>query len=212
MLLMVGALVIASAAAPAPEPPIVRVRIETTVGPLILALDARHAPRTTANFLAYVDDGRLDGTTFYRASRRKSAPQTGFVQGGIGTDAHRTLGFFPLEPTSKTGLHHIDGAVSMARYERTDSATGNFSILVGPNLSMDARPGYAGYAVFGRVIAGMDVARRMLAQPTQAGGEGAFKGQMMIRPVSIVRAVRLDGMARPTGKMKVWLLLRGVAR
>ncbi len=202
----------AISAPPVPEPPIVRVRLVTGMGPIVIALDARHAPGTVANFLRYVDDGRLDNTSFYRATRRKTAPTTGFVQGGIGTDAHRMLGLVPLEPTSRTGLHHLDGTLSMARYERTDSATGNFSIMLGPNPSLDARPGFPGYAAFGRVIAGMDVVKRMLAAPTSPGGDGAFKGQLMAKPIPILRAERLDGVAKPTGGMKVWLMLRGVKR
>ncbi len=204
----------AAAAPPAAthEPPIVRVRFVTAAGPIIVALDARHAPGTVANFLAYVDDGRFEGTSFYRATRRKTAPNTGFVQGGIGTDSHRMLGVVPLEPTSKTGLKHLDGTLSMARYERSDSGSGNFSIMVGANPSLDARPGFVGYAAFGRVIAGMDVVRAMLARPTLPGGDGAFKGQMMAKPVTIVRAERLDGVAKPTGGMKVWQMLRGVKR
>ena len=209
-LLVLGIASAAISAPPAPEPPIVRVRLVTGMGPVIIALDARHAPGTVANFLRYVDDGRLDNTSFYRATRRKTAPTTGFVQGGIGTDAHRMLGLVPLEPTSKTGLRHLDGTLSMARYDRTDSATGNFSIMLGPNPSLDARPGFLGYAAFGQVIAGMDVVKRMLASPTSPGGDGAFKGQLMLRPVPILRAERMDGVAKPTGGMKVWLLLRGV--
>lgn len=214
--LLAGALGMATAAAgglpPAREPAVVRVRLVTGAGAIVLALDARHAPRTTANFLAYVDDGRFEDTRFYRAARRPGAAARGFVQGGIGTDARRMLGLVPLEPTSTTGLRHVDGAISMARYDRGDSATGNFSIMVGPSPSMDARPGHAGYAVFGRVIAGMDVVRRMLAAPTLPGGDGAFKGQMMAAPIRIVRAERLDGVTKPTGRMKVWLMLKGVKR
>lgn len=198
--------------APAGEPAIVRVRLVTAAGPVVLALDAAHAPATVANFLAYVDDGRLDGTSFYRATRRKTAPNTGFVQGGIGTDSHRMLGLVPFEPTDKTGIKHLDGTLSMARYDRTDSATGNFSIMVGANPSLDARPGFVGYAAFGHVIAGMDVVKRMLALPTLPGGDGAFKGQMLAQRVAILRAERLDGVAKPTGGMKVWLMLRGVNR
>lgn len=202
---------------PAPEPPIVRVRLVTAAGPVVVALDYAHAPGTVANFLAYVDDGRLDGTSFYRATRRKTAPgpgsaMGGFVQGGIGTDSHRVLGLVPLEPTSRTGLRHLDGVLSMARYTRPDSATGNFSIMIGANPSLDARPGFPGYAAFGRVVSGMDVVRRMLALPTLPGGDGAFKGQMMTRPVPIIRAERLDGTPKPTGGLKVWQLLKGVRR
>lgn len=197
------------AAAPR-EPAVVRVRFVTAAGPIVVALDARHAPGTVANFLAYVDDGRFEGTSFYRATRRKTAPNTGFVQGGIGTDSHRMLDRLPLEPTNVTGIKHLDATVSMARYDRTDSGTGNFSIMLGPNPSLDARPGWPGYAAFAHVIAGMDVVKRMLAVPTRPGGDGAFKGQMMARPIPILRAIRLDGVAKPSGRLKVWLMLRRV--
>lgn len=188
-----------------PEPSTIRVRLDTPAGPITLALDARRAPRTTANFLLYVDDGRLDGTSFFRAARRPTRPG-GFVEGGIGTDPRRVMPGVPLEPTSRTGLRHIDGAISMARFEPTDSATGNFSIMVGANPSLDAKPGRPGYAVFGRVVGGMDAVKRILAQPTAPGGSGAAKGQMLARRVAIVRAVRLDGTARPSGRPKPWTL------
>ena len=72
-------------AAPAnrPTPGYIRVAIETSVGTIIVALDTKRAPRTSANFLTYVDDGRFDGVTFYRAARRKSDPKQGLIQGGI---------------------------------------------------------------------------------------------------------------------------------
>ena len=76
-------------------PGFVRVRLVTREGPIVLALDTRRAPRTTANFLAYVDDRRFDGVTFYRAARRKSAPTMGFIQGGISSDVGRLLPPFP---------------------------------------------------------------------------------------------------------------------
>ena len=193
------------AAAPAAPPGTVRVRLDTDAGAITLALDARHAPRTVANFLLYVDDGRFEKTRFFRAAKAKGAGVGGFIEGGVGTDARRTLPPVALEPTSRTGLHHGDGAISMARYDPPDSATGNFSILVGASPSMDARPGRPGYAVFGRVVGGMDVVRRILAQPA-AGGSGPTKGQMLVRPVTIVRAVRLDGVPRPSGRPKPWAL------
>lgn len=191
---------------PAAEPATVRVRLDTDAGPITLALDARRAPRTVANFMLYVDDGRFEGTQFFRAARAKARPG-GFIEGGIGTDARRLLTPVVLEPTSRTGLRHVDGAVSMARYDRPDSATGNFSLFVGPNHALDAKPGRPGYAVFGRIVGGMDVVRRILAQPT-AGGSGAMAGQQLVRPIIIRRAVRLDGVARPTGRMQTWKLFR----
>jgi peptidyl-prolyl cis-trans isomerase A (cyclophilin A) len=194
-----------SAAQDRPIPGMVRVRIETSVGNIVLALDAKRAPKTTANFLAYVDDGRLDGTGFYRASRRTGNPKFGFVQGGIASDARRVLPSPPLEPTNQTGIKHTDGAISMAHGANIDGATGNFSIMIGDNPSLDARGTTRnGYAAFGRVIAGMDVARKILASPT-GGGRGPMRGQMIQpEPVKIVRAVRLDGAPKPTGNVKPW--------
>ena len=188
-----------------PEPAVVRVRLITEAGNVTLALDARRAPRTVANFMLYVDDGRLEGTNFYRAARRKRDPKFGFVQGGIGTDARRILPALPLEPTSRTGLKHLDGTISMAHGLNPDSANGNFSIMVGDNAALDARPGNPGFAAFGKVIGGMDVVRRMLAMPS-GGGRGVMRGQMILKPVRILRAERLNGTPRPSGRPTPWLI------
>lgn len=193
-----------AAASPAP-PGTVRVRLDTSAGPITLAVDAAHAPRTAANFLLYVDDGRFDGTTFYRAAKPKGRGSGGFVEGGIGTDPRRMLPPVPLEPTSRTGLHHLAGAVSMARFDPPDSATGNFSIMVGASPSMDAHGKDSGYAVFARVVAGMDVVKRILAGPA-GGGAGATKGEMLAQPVRILHAVRLDGTPHPSGRPKPWTI------
>ena len=182
-------------------PGIVHVRLDTAAGPIILALDARHAPKTVANFMAYVDDHRFDGVVLYRAARSRLAPQYGFIQGGIRTDARRILPPFPLETTAMTGIRHTDGTISMARRSEPGSAGGNFFITIGSMQSMDARPGFAGYAAFGHVVGGMATVKTILAQPT-GGGMG---GQLLLRPVALVRAVRLDGTAKPTGRVKPWL-------
>ena len=208
---------VATAAAPAgqpatAEPPVVRVRLDTSAGPITLAIDVRHAPKTARNFLVYVDDGRLDGTRFYRAARRKAAPTLGFIQGGIDTDARRRLDPVAFEPTSRTGLRHVDGAISMARYENVNSGTANFSLMVGDSPNMDARPDSPGYAVFGRVTGGMDVVKRILAMPTSPGGDGAFRGQLLLRPVTIVHAQRLDGTPHPSGGPKIWKLFSNLKR
>ncbi|QHL91860.1 peptidylprolyl isomerase [Sphingomonas changnyeongensis] len=190
---------------PAAEPAVVRVRLVTSLGPITVALDTRRAPVTAANFLAYVDDGRLEGTSFYRASRRRSNPRFGFIQGGIDTDHRRALTAIPIEPTTRTGIRHVDGAISMAHGTDPNSARGNFTLGVGPNPALDARPGYPGYAAFGRVVAGMDTVRKILALPT-GGGRDAMRGQMILKPVLILKAERLDGTPRPTGRVKPWLL------
>lgn len=183
----------------------VRVKLHTSEGAIVLALDAKRAPRTVANFMAYVDDGRLDGTQFYRSSRRTGNPKLGFIQGGIGTDARRILPSVPLESTDMTGLRHLNGVVSMAHGLNPDSGNANFSIMVGDNPGLDARPGNRGFAAFGRVISGMEIVQRILAMPT-GGGRDEMRGQMILKPVTLVRAERLDGQAKPTGRVKPWLL------
>ncbi len=200
-----AAMLLVSAGPAANEPPVVRVRLVTSAGSIVVALDAKRAPLTVANFLRYVDDGRLEGTHFYRAARRKGDPKQGFVQGGIGTDARRILPSVPLEPTSRTGIKHLNGVISMARSVDPNSAHGNFSIMVGDNPTLDARPGKLGYAAFGRVVGGMEVVRKMLAMPT-GGGREEMRGQMILERVRIQRAERLDGKAKPTGRPKPWLI------
>ena len=182
----------------------VRVRIETSLGSIVVALNTRRAPATAANFLAYVDDGRFDGTSFYRSARRQADPRFGFVQGGIKTDARRILPPFPLETTDKTGLRHLDGTISMARHDDPKSAGGNYFICVGPIPSLDAGKASRGYAAFGQVVSGMDVVRRILAAPTR-GGTAVTRGQMLSEPVRVIRMVRLDGVAKPTSRPRQWL-------
>ncbi|WNO55095.1 peptidylprolyl isomerase [Stakelama saccharophila] len=196
-------LALGTAAAGAPDT--IRVRIVTTAGPITVALDRKHAPKTVENFMDYVDDGRLDGTQFYRTSRRKGDPKHGFIQGGIGMDARRVLPSVPLEPTSETGIKHSDATISMAHGADPDSATGNFSIMVGDNPSLDAHGDYRGFAAFGHVVAGMNVVKKILAMKS-GGGRGSMKGQMILDPVRIVRVQRLNGTPHPTGRPKPWLI------
>jgi peptidyl-prolyl cis-trans isomerase A (cyclophilin A) len=184
----------------------VRVRLITSVGPILLALDAAHAPLTTANFMAYVDDGRFDGTTFYRSARNKRDAKFGYVQGGIRTDLRRSLPPVAHETTLQTGIRHLDATISMARGGPPGSAMGNFFITVGATPFMDATATNPGYAAFGHVVGGMDVVRQILGQPT-GGGIGPMRGQMILRPIQIIRAQRIDGTARPTGRPQPWLLV-----
>lgn len=174
-----------------PLPDIVRIRLDTEAGPILLALDHKRAPVTTANFVRYVDEKRFDGTFFYRAARTRGADGRGFVQGGIRRSARRALAPIAHEPSSKTGLSHGDGTVSMARAEPV-GAMGDFFIVVGgPMPSMDSKPGAPGFAAFGRVEEGMDVVRTLLAAPVVAdAGRGAMRGQMIEKPVRIVSARR----------------------
>ena len=192
-------------AAPGAGAGVVRVRLVTSAGPITLALDGARAPKTVANFMRYVDDGRFEGTEFYRSARRKGDARFGFVQGGIATDARRILPSVPLERTDRTGIRHLDGAISMAHGLDPNSAAGNFSIMVGDNPGLDASSSSPGFAAFGKVIGGMDVVRRILAAPT-GGGRGVMRGQMLVKPIRIIRVQRLTGTARPTRGPKPWLV------
>jgi peptidyl-prolyl cis-trans isomerase A (cyclophilin A) len=178
-----------------------RVRLDTAAGAITLALDARHAPVTTANFLRYVDDGRFDGIGVYRVARHKRDPHVGFIQAGIRTDARRFLAAIPHESTRRTGIRHLDMTISMARMGDPGSANGNFFITVGAAPWMDWSPANAGYAAFGRVVAGQGVVRRILAMPTTA----AMKGTLLRTVVPVRRAVRIDGKPQPTRFPRPWL-------
>lgn len=184
---------IPSTAAPAPRRPATAlVRLQTSAGPILIEVDLARAPITAANFLAYVDQRRFDATTFYRVARTPSRPGNGLVQGGIRHRVARALAPIAHEPTTRTGLRHIDGTVSMAR-NAPGSAMGDFFITLGPAPFLDAGPGKPGYAAFGRVVDGMPVLRRILAAPTYPGGESrATIGQSIIDPIRIltVRRVR----------------------
>lgn len=179
----------AQEAAPTPLP---RVVMETTAGRIVIEVNYRAAPITGANFLAYVDQHRFDGTSFYRAMKSGSA--NGLVQGGINNAPARLLPPITHEPTTETGLSHVDGAVSMARYD-PGTATGDFFISVGATPSYDAGRPFSidayGFAVFGKVVEGMDVARAMLNAPTSpTEGEGFMRGQMLEPRITIVSAKR----------------------
>jgi peptidyl-prolyl cis-trans isomerase A (cyclophilin A) len=177
----------------APLPDVVRIRLDTEAGPILLELDNKRAPVTAANFVRYVDQRRFDGTFFYRAARTKGAAGRGFVQGGIRHSARKAFPPIAHEPTTKTGIRHVDGTLSMARAAPV-GAMGDFFIIVGGAMpAMDAKGDAPGFAAFGRVAEGMDVVRRILAVPTVANaGRGPMRGQMIEKPVKIVSVRRTE--------------------
>ena len=202
LLLLLSPIPAAAQRADRATPGWVRVRLETAAGNIVLALDARRAPLTTANFLRYVDDGRFDGIAFYRVARQKRDPKQGFIQSGIRTDPRRFLPAVPHESTRKTGIRHLDMTISMARMGDPGSANGNFFITLGAEPWMDWSPKNPGYAAFGRVVGGQATARRILAMPTTQ----AMKGTLLAKPVPVVRAVRIDGTPKPTRYPRPWLI------
>ncbi|MGI4878551.1 MAG: peptidylprolyl isomerase [Janthinobacterium lividum] len=186
-------LVAASPAVAATTPDTTSVRITTSEGAIVVELDRKDAPLTTANFLRYVDQKRFDGTTFYRAT--KVAPGIGLVQGGVRGDPKRVLPPVAHEPTTTTGLAHGEGTISMAR-TTPGSARGDFFITTGPLSSLDARPqdtgDNAGFAAFGHVTEGMEVVHQILDAPVGDTGSGVMRGQMLVKPVKIL-TVRREG-------------------
>jgi len=186
----------APAPAPTPAPATVKVTLTTTQGPIVLELEKDRAPVTTANFLRYVDQKRLDGTAFYRAAKAPNAPEYGLVQFGTRNDPKKTLPPIAHEPTTKTGLTHTSGTISLAR-SAPGTGAGDFFILVGDTPSLDANPGAPGdnqgFAAFGHVVEGMDLIKQILAAPTDPSkGEGVMKGQYLANPVVISSARRCD--------------------
>lgn len=183
------------AVAPPPKPATVKVVLNTSAGPITLELEKQRAPITTANFLKYVDQKRLDGTSFYRALKFPGDAPVGLVQGGVRGAAKRLLPPIAHEATTKTGLTHDNGAISMARLA-PGTATSDFFIILGNLPALDANPDATGdkdgYAVFGHVVEGMDNVVKVLNAPTSAtAGEGAMKGQMIEAPIVITSARRV---------------------
>jgi len=188
---------------PAPVPdtaPRVRVVVTTSLGLITAEVDREHAPITAGNFLRYVDQKRFDGTVFYRAMKLGTdddGNEQGLVQGGTQNDPKRILKPIAHEPTNVTGLKHLTGALSMARFA-PGTATGDFSILVSPLAGLDADPARPkaeepeGYAVFGYVVEGMDVVRKIhMSSTSPTKGEGWMKGQMLDPVVRILTIRRL---------------------
>jgi peptidyl-prolyl cis-trans isomerase A (cyclophilin A) len=169
----------------------VPVAIDTSLGRIVVALDRLHAPITAGNFLHYVDTHRLDGETFYRALR---IGEGGLIQGGVRSDTRKLFPPIAHESTAKTGLHNVAGSIVMARLQ-PGTAQADFFILASDTPAYDARApdGDAdGFAVFGQVVEGMDVVRKILAAPTSpTEGEGVMKGQMLDPRIKIIKAERV---------------------
>jgi peptidyl-prolyl cis-trans isomerase A (cyclophilin A) len=150
-----------------------RVRIETDSGAIVVELYPDRAPVTVANFMRYVGEGRYDGGAFYRAVTMRNQPtnpvRIEVIQGGVDADSSRMLPAIAHETTERTGLRHVDGAISMAR-STPGSARSEFFICIGdqPELDFGGRrnPDGQGFAAFGRVVDGMDVVRRIQRMPS----------------------------------------------
>jgi len=182
-----------AAAAPAKSPK-TRVAIQTGEGVIVVELEDKKAPLTSANFLRYVDSQKYNGGMFYRASRTVGMPTHGSIQAGPSTYARH---YPPVahEPTSKTGLRHKAGTISLTRNE-PGSATSDFFICASELPYLDAHPGEPGdnqgFAAFGHVVSGMEVVHKILGMHTsKTAVVPAMKGQMLDPPVPIVTMKRV---------------------
>jgi peptidyl-prolyl cis-trans isomerase A (cyclophilin A) len=152
-----------------------QVVIKTRLGEITLALYPDKAPITVANFEKYIREKRLTDASFYRTVTLKNQPNNKIkievIQGGLFDDHHpMMLSPIPLETTKKTGLRHLNGSLSMAR-DKPNSATSEFFICIGNQPELDyggkRNPDGQGFAVFGRVIRGMEVVKKIQNQPAE---------------------------------------------
>ena len=159
-----------------------KVKLSTSSGDIVIELDAAKAPKTVDNFLGYVKSGHYDGTVFHRV-----IPSFMVQGGGMTADMKEKQTRAPIALESRNGLSNARGTVAMARTGEPNSATAQFFINVNSNERLDAanaRDGN-GYAVFGKVVAGMDVVDKIRAMPT--GSKGPHD-DVPLAPITINKA------------------------
>jgi cyclophilin family peptidyl-prolyl cis-trans isomerase len=178
-----------SAAAAGPQ-----VEMKTSLGLIVIELDAEKAPATVENFLQYVKDRHYDGTVFHRV-----IPGFMIQGGGFDADFKQKATRKPVKNEAANGLKNDVGTIAMARTGDPHSATAQFFINVADNASLNFRfptPEGYGYTVFGKVTKGMDVVQRIVKVPTGPGP--APHRDVPVKPVVIESARLLD--AKPAAK------------
>ncbi len=169
-----------------------QVWIQTSAGNIRVELYPDKAPVTVHNFLHYVDQGKYNGATFYRVVTPDNQPgkkvKIEVIQGGL--EGIAPVDSFPgiiHETTLQTGIHHLDGTLSMAR-DKPGTASTEFFICIGNQQELDfggkRNPDGQGFAAFGRVLEGMDVVRSIQHMP-------AGSNQMLLQPVTILKIKRI---------------------
>jgi cyclophilin family peptidyl-prolyl cis-trans isomerase len=183
------------AAAPTADAKVAFVKMTTNKGDIIIELDRVKAPISTENFLKYVNKGQYNGTVFHRVIKDF------MIQGG-GFDG--TLTEKPTEAPIKNectnGLSNARGTIAMARTNDPNSATAQFYINTVDNKMLDGRPGRPGYAVFGKVVDGMNTVDAIRAVKTgqkmanSRGGQGPM-GDVPMETVEIIKVVEIPAPA-----------------
>ncbi len=177
-----------SFAAQAAEPE--RVRVTTNLGQFVVELQRDRAPLTVENFLTYVRSGHYTNTLFHRVI-------AGFViqGGGVGTDYKAKPTFKPIPNESGNGLKNLRGTVGLARASGPHTGDSQFYVNVDNNdTALDPLPTRWGYAVFGRVVEGMEVIDRISVSPT--GPQGPFKEDAPLQPV-VIQKIEILAAAPP---------------
>ncbi len=160
------------------------VRFETSLGAFTLQLDAEKAPVSVENFLSYVDDGFFDGLIFHRV-----IPGFMIQGGGMLPDMSQKKNKAQIKNEAANGLKNDRGTIAMARTNEVNSATSQFFINLSDNDFLNHSPGNYGYAVFGKVVDGLDTIDRIAKERT-----GRRKGHddVPVTDVVIVSAKRVD--------------------
>jgi cyclophilin family peptidyl-prolyl cis-trans isomerase len=176
------------AAPPAPGTPAAspQIQVFTSMGNFTLELNAERAPLTVAHFLKYVDQGHYTGTTFHRVVAN-------FVIQGGGFDSDNTLRPAPAKVVNESGngLTNQRGTVGMARSQEPHGGDAQFYVNLYDNEALDPNKTRWGYAVFGKVIQGMEVVDKIGNVAT--GSRGPFKEDSPLKPVVIERIERVAG-------------------
>lgn len=162
--------------------------IKTSLGEITVELYPKKAPITVANFLKYVDAHLYDNTSFFRSVTLNNQPKDSVkievIQGGE-VNSTKIFAAIPLERTTKTGVLHKNGTISMAR-DKPDSATCSFFICINDQPSLDfggkRNKDGQGFAAFGKVIKGMDVVKKI--QQLSPNQEQYFKPEVLILSIT----------------------------
>lgn len=184
------------ASQPAAEAPATEyVLMETTKGDIVIELSREHAPISTDNFLSYVDEEYYDGTIYHRV-----IADFMIQGGGFTADMNQKKPHAPIKNEWKNGLKNDRGTIAMARTSAPDSATSQFYINVKDNGMLDMPRGGAAYAVFGRVVAGMDTVDDIRGVQTKRLPTGM--ADVPVETVTILKVRRMTPEAAKTAVAK----------
>lgn len=174
-----------------------RVSLQTNVGEIIIELNPEAAPISTANFLGYVNERFYDGVIFHRVIKDFM-----IQAGGHKFDmAPKSASKAPIKNESYNGLKNLKYTVAMARTRIPNSATSQFFINHKDNAFLDGQagkngqPGRPGYAVFGKVVKGMDIVEKIANTQTKNFGRFA---NVPVKPISIIKAVEIKNFSTKT--------------